>query len=102
LWDAARALAPHQPQRALRIALLAGEAAVLRGHHQRSREIAGWTAELDAGDGDAERALNVFAAALVSTFDRRFDDADYLQAVALAERARDPQVLMWTAGGCVY
>jgi DNA-binding CsgD family transcriptional regulator len=104
LWSAARALAPHQPQRALRIGLLGGEAAVLRGHHARSIEIVRWAAELEAGDGDAERALNAFAGALASTFDRRFDDAHrgYLEAVTLAERARDPQVLMWAAGGCVY
>jgi DNA-binding CsgD family transcriptional regulator len=104
LWNAARALAPHQPQRALRIALLAGEAAALRAHHRRSEEIVHWTAALDAGDGDAERALNAFAAGLASTFQRRFDDAhsDFLEAAVLAERARDPQVLMWTAGGCVY
>ena len=40
LRAAAEALAPRQPQRALRIALLAGEAAAFGGRHGEAAEIA--------------------------------------------------------------
>jgi DNA-binding NarL/FixJ family response regulator len=104
LWDAARALAPRHPNRAARVALLAGEAAALRGHHERAIEIARWLATVPRVDGGAERAIAAFARGLSRAFagDPAGAHDGFMEGVRRAERAGDPQVLLWTAGGAVY
>jgi DNA-binding CsgD family transcriptional regulator len=104
LAAAARALAAHDPGRALRTALLAAETAALAGRHDRAAELARWAAELPTGDSDAGRAVVVFAGGISDMFGGRLGEAGarFRAALELAERAGDPQLLTWAGVGVVY
>jgi DNA-binding CsgD family transcriptional regulator len=104
LRNAARALAASQPERARRVALLAGETAAIGGRHRSAEEIARWAASLPAGDTDADRAVVAFAEGVAHTFGGRAAEAHdrFLVGLGLAERSGDPQVLIWAGVGAVY
>jgi DNA-binding CsgD family transcriptional regulator len=104
LAAAARALAAHDPRRALRTALLAAEAAALAGRHDRAAELAGWAASLPIGDAEPDRAVVVFATGIGDMFARRLGEAGarFRAALELAERVGDPQLLSWAGVGAVY
>jgi hypothetical protein len=104
LRAAAEALAPRQPQRALRIALLAGEAAAFGGRHGEAAEIAAWAAGLPAGDGDVPQGVRTFADGLAHLFAGRHAEAAarFRELPARAERSGDPGLMTWAAMAAIY
>ena len=111
LWEgerdlraAADALAALQPGRALRIALLAAEAAAVDGRHGDAGALAHWAGGLAIGDGAPDRALAAFAAGIAAMFagDVGAARAAFAQAGRLATSAGDPQALILAGTGAVY
>jgi DNA-binding CsgD family transcriptional regulator len=104
LMNAAHALAPTQPGRALRAAMLAAETAAIAGRHARGIEIARWAASLPVGDADADRAMVAFADGIADMFAGRprAYSARFLEGTGLAERSGDPQALTWLGIAAVY
>jgi DNA-binding CsgD family transcriptional regulator len=104
LRAAASVLEAAQPRRALRIGLLAAEAAAIDGRHEHASDVGRWTSSLAVGDDPAERALVAFASAIGNLFSgaTAAARANVTEACVLAPRSRDPQALIWAGIGAVY